>query len=482
MLALGAEEAADPAKPVSFYEQVRPLFQGACHGCHQPSKAKGDYVMTDFAKMLAGGESDDPAIIPGDPDGSFLVESITPIDGEAEMPKKKDPLHSTEIELVRRWIAEGANDDTPEGAKVRYTADNPPTYTRPPAVTALDFSPDGTLLAVSGFHEVLLHKADGSAPIARLVGLSERIESIAFSPDGKKLAVTGGSPARMGEVQVWDVEKRKLDLSVPVTYDTVFGVSWSVDGSMIAFGCTDNTARAIDAKSGKQVLFMGSHNDWALDTVFSTKGDYLVSVGRDMTAKLTKIDEQRFIDNITSITPKALKGGILAITRHPTRDEILLGGADGVPKIYRMHRVKKREIGDDSNQLWNLPPLEGRIFALDWSADGKKIAAGSSLDGRGAVHIYGIDPDYKVPGEIDGIIKTPTHKRNDAQKKKLDGYFERGIKTLAEIDFGNTGIYAVAFNPDGTVLAAAGADGKVRLYATADGSPLRAFIPVPIAE
>jgi WD40 repeat protein len=147
-----------------------------------------------------------------------------------------------------------------------------------------------------------------------------------------------------------------------------------------------------------------------------------------------------------------------------------------------MHRVKKREIGDDSNQLWNLPPLEGRIFALDWSADGKKIAAGSSLNGRGAVHIYSIDPEYKVPGEIDGIIKTPTHKRNDAQKKKLGQYFERGIKTLAEIDFGNTGIYAVAFNPDGTKLAAAGADGRVRLYQTADGSPLRAFIPVPLAE
>ena len=59
-----------------------------------------------------------------------------------------------------------------------------------------------------------------------------------------------------------------------------------------------------------------------------------------MSAKLTKVDEQRFIDNITSITPKALKGGILTVTRHPTQDHILFGGADGVPKIYRMQRVK----------------------------------------------------------------------------------------------------------------------------------------------
>ena len=170
-------------------------------------------------------------------------------------------------------------------------------------IPALAFSPDGSLLAVAGFHEVLLWKADGSELVARLVGLSQRIESLAFSPDGKRLAVTGGRPARMGEVQVWDVAKRKLALSVAVTYDTVYGASWSPDGSKIAFGCADNTVRAIDAKTGQQVLFMGSHSDWALDTVFSVDGNHLISVGRDMTAKLTEVATQRFVDNITSITP-----------------------------------------------------------------------------------------------------------------------------------------------------------------------------------
>ena len=33
---------------------------------------------------------------------------------------------------------------------------------------------------------------------------------------------------------------------------------------------------------------MGSHNDWVLDTDWSNTGDYLVSVGRDITAKLTE--------------------------------------------------------------------------------------------------------------------------------------------------------------------------------------------------
>ena len=233
-------------------------------------------------------------------------------------------------------------------------------------------------------------------------GLSERIESLAFSPDGKKLAVTGGRPARMGEVQVWDVAKRKLALSVPVTYDTVYGASWSPDGTKIAFGCADNTVRAIDAKTGEQVLFMGSHNDWALDTVFSADGSHLISVGRDMAAKLTEVATQRFVDNITSITPGALKGGLSAVARHPKRDEIVIGGSDGEPKLYRVFRQTVRVIGDDSNLIREFPPLPGRIYSVAVSNDGKRIAAGSSLDGTGEVSVYGYEFDTSSAGQDQG--------------------------------------------------------------------------------
>src|SRR5262249_34992364 len=153
--------------------------------------------------------------------------------------------------------------------------DHPPVYNATPVITAMDFSPDGNLLAVSGYHEVLLHKADGSGLVARLIGLSERIQSVKFSPDGTELAITGGSPGRFGEVQVWDVAKRKLRLSHPVTYDTLYGASWSPDGKTIAFGCTDNTLRAINA-DGDQVLYQGAHNDWVLGTIFSADGTFLV--------------------------------------------------------------------------------------------------------------------------------------------------------------------------------------------------------------
>lgn len=437
---------ADPAAKVSYYEQIRPIFQAQCQGCHQPAKRGGGYVMTTFDGMLGGGESELSAVVAGKPDESYLIDMITPVDGEAEMPKGKKPLSAGEMELISRWISEGAVDDTPEGAKARFDMDHPPSYELPPIITSLDFSPDSKLLAVSGFHEVLLHTADGGELVARLVGLSERIESAVFSPDGKLLAVTGGLPGRMGEVQVWDVEKKSLQMSVPVGYDTIYGASWSPDGKLIAFGCADNTVRAIDAATGEQVLFSGAHNDWVLDTVFSSDGSHLVSAGRDRTLKLIVVETQRFVDNITSITPGALKGGILAVDRHPTKDELVVGGADGVPKTYLMHRTQKRVIGDDYQKIRAFDALPGRVFSVAYNSDGERIVAGSSLDGKGEVRVY----------------------------QAADGKLVWRMETEA--------VYAVAYRPDGQVVAVSGFDGKVHLVNAADGKPIKEFVPVPVSR
>ena len=249
----------------------------------------------------------------------------------------------------------------------------------------------------------MLWKADGSSLVARLVGLSERIESVRFSPDGTRLAVTGGLPGRMGEVQVWDVAKKKLSLSVPITFDTVYGASWSPDGSKIAIGCGDNSVRAIDARTGEQVLFMGSHNDWALDTTFSNDGSHLISVGRDMAAKLTEVATQRFVDNITSITPGALKGGIASIARLSNRDEVVVGGSDGIPRLYRVFRQTARVIGDDSNLIKAFDPMKGRINSVAVSANARRFAAGSSLDGSGEVHVYAYDFETGLTAELKAI-------------------------------------------------------------------------------
>lgn len=472
---------AAPDEAVSYYKQIRPIFQAQCQGCHQPAKAGGGYVMTAFDRLVGGGESGVEAVLAGKPEESHLVDQITPgDDGKAAMPKDRPALSEDERRLIARWIAEGARDDTPENAVARYDQDHPPVYSRPPVIGTLDFSPDGRLLAVGGFHEVLLWKGDGSEMVGRLVGLSERIESLAFSPDGRFLAVTGGLPGRTGEVQVWDVASRKLALSVPVTYDTIYGVSWSPDGTKIAFGCADNSVRAIDAKTGEQVLYMGSHSDWALDTVFSSDGSHIVSVGRDMTVKLTEVATQRFVDNVTSITPGALKGGIAAVARHPERDEVVIGGSDGVPKVYRMFRQVQRVIGDDSNVIRVLEPMRGRVAGVAVSADGKRIAAGSSLDGTGEVHVYSYEFDTGLPDDIKAIMAKVSTSRSPDEARTLEEYTKRGVQLLARLELPQTAVYTVAFRPDGQVLAAAGTDGVVRLIDPADGAVAKEFSAAPV--
>jgi mono/diheme cytochrome c family protein len=440
--ARAADETAKPA-PVSFYRQVRPILQRSCTGCHQPAKAGGKLILTTFAATKAGGEQG-VAFEPGKPEESLLVEVIS--GDKPSMPKNAPPLAKEQVELISRWVQEGGVDDTPAEVDDTISPERPPVYHSAPVISAVAWSPDGQLLAISGFREILLHKADGSGLAGRLIGRSQYITSLAFSPDGKLLAATGGNPALFGEVQFWNVAEKKLERSATLTSDTLFGGRFNNDGTLFALGGADNSARIFRVADAEQILKFDAHADWVLGTAFSVDSKHMITISRDRSMKLSIVESGQFVDNITSITPGALKGGLQALRRHPTKDELLIGGADGEPKLYKMIRTQARVIGDDFNRLRSYPVMKGRIVALDFNADGSKFVAGSS-DGRtGQARIYGTS---------DGQL-------------------------LFELAGHDRGVFSVAFSPDGKQVVTGSFDGHVRIFSVEDGTLVKDFVPVEV--
>ena len=461
---------AEPQAPVSFHKEILPIFRANCLGCHQGAKRRGDFVMTQFEGLLKGGESGEAAIVPGNPDASYLVSQITPTDGHAEMPvEPAKPLSQVEIDLVRRWITEGAKDDSP-AHRAPFDGQNPPVYRNPPTVVSLDVSPDGTLIAAAGYHEVIVLDAKTGERLHRLIGASPRINSVRFSPDSQRLAVAGGTPAVAGEIQVWNPRSAELELSTSVTFDSLSGVRWSPDGTQISFGGGDNTVRAIDSKTGQQVLFQGAHEDWVLDTVYTVDGKHLISIARDMSSKLTEVATERFIDNITSITPGALSGGLNSVERHPTRDEVFLGGADGVAKVYRVFRQTERKIGDDANLIRKMPAMTGRIFSVAISPDGARLAAAATLDGHSEVRVWNYDFQGTMSDELKAIAAKPEGERSEEDKQKLNHYNNSPVTQVWRAEVPEAAIYSVRFAADQSLLVG-GNDGLIRRY-DATGQPL----------
>src|ERR1051326_4239691 len=189
--------AAEPG----YFRDVKPLLQRQCQGCHQPNLKSSGLDLTSYEGLAAGGRRG-PAI-------ALIVKYLT---GEMkpQMPLGQPALAAEEIETVRAWVAAGGKDDTPAEARESTSLDKPITYPQPPVITAIAFSPVGKSLADSGNREVLVHALDVRAPPKRLAGLSDRIQSLAFSADGTVLVAGGGTPARFGEVQVWDLAAGRL--------------------------------------------------------------------------------------------------------------------------------------------------------------------------------------------------------------------------------------------------------------------------------
>jgi len=109
---LSAAAWAAPRTAVDFNRDIRPIFSDHCYACHGPDEAKRKAglrldVEQDAFKELKSGQR---AIVPGDTARSSLVSRIQSTDADELMPPAEHgkPLSKGQIDLLRRWIEQGA--------------------------------------------------------------------------------------------------------------------------------------------------------------------------------------------------------------------------------------------------------------------------------------------------------------------------------------------------------------------------------------
>ena len=118
LLSLGGSDCAEPdGEDVRFFEnKVRPLLAQHCYECHseRENKRKGGLLLDRREGWALGGDSG-PAVTPGDPGKSLLIESVHYENEDLEMPPE-GRLSEAEISTLEEWIRRGAVDPRDEPA------------------------------------------------------------------------------------------------------------------------------------------------------------------------------------------------------------------------------------------------------------------------------------------------------------------------------------------------------------------------------
>lgn len=438
-----AKPAAKPAvaaskKTVSFLHEVAPILVENCIACHNPRKSESKYVMTTFEQLAKGGrQGEGMTLAPGKPDESYFIETIRP-DANPRMPYKLDPLPSEKIALLERWVAEGGKYDGGSPGEdwtiLMHKVERvsiPEVYPATMPVTALAFSPDGSTVATSGFHELLIWNTATGALVARRDGQAERVYRIAYSPDGKWLAVASGDPGIYGVARLFRVEaggKLIPARDLVETQDVVFAVAFSPDSKRVAAASADRAVRVVEVETAKQVFQVEDHADWVLDVAFSPDGKRLASASRDKTAKLFDIEKKESL-----VTFPGHLQPVYAVAFTPDGKTVVSGGEDA--------HVRYWNPDADGKQTRSIDGFGGSVFALMFTPDGQNLLAA------------GADKTVRVFSDKGSSVR------------KLEGHADW--------------IYSLAVSRDGKTIASGSWDGQVRLWNRADGKFLRAFTAAP---
>ncbi len=426
-----AESALEPlGRFLSFSRHVAPILAERCIACHNTRSPGGRLNLDSFAALSKGGEAG-PALTAHKSAESLLLTMIQ----DGSMPKDADPLKPEEIAIVKQWIDVGA----PLDAGVPVTADlfdvmpersqplPPNEYRVAIPVTAVAFNADGSQLASSGYHEVLVwNTADGTL-VRRISNVAERIYDVEFSADGTTLAVAAGTPGQLGEVKLFSAADGTLVRTLVRSRDAVFALSYSPDGQQIACAGADRSIYVVNAATGEQTTHIEDHADWVMDINWSPNGQRLVSSSRDKTCK---------------VFDAATGNPVITFPGHgePVYTAAFL--ADGTTVVSGG--------GDKRLRVWN-------------SADAKELRAIGGFGGD----VFRVQI---LPGDI---ILSASGDRVVHENKAADG------AEIRKFAGHNDWVYTLSASVGKKMIASGSYDGEIRLWNSEDGKLTTSFIAIP---
>jgi len=417
-------------------QRAMALLHDHCLSCHNEEKKKGGLSMHSRTALLKGGDNG-KVVSGGKPDGSLLLKALQP-DADPHMPPKKQ-LSTNQIDLVRRWIMEGAKWDEAALRGERRIREPkleslPATYT-PSLAVAL--APDGRLLAVGRGQRIVVHDtlATNFPVVADFEAHRDVVRALAWSPDGRTLA-SGG----FRELALWDTNSFKASWTIRTELvGRVTALRFSAYGGVLA--AADSVAgesawvRLFAADSGRPTSAWLAHADTVYDLAVSPEGGMLATAGGDKLIKLWEMISQREIARL-----EGHAGAVTGLGFNTNGAELVSVSADKQLKVWD---VKTRE---------STLTMSGRkhgFNAATWSADGRTVLA--------------VDDDGRMSSFKNFKRHTGEQSSATADERQLGRWTEP--------------LHAVAVSADGKRAFTAGQDGVV--YAVGSDGKLLATLRQP---
>ena len=269
-------------------------------------------------------------------------------------------------------------------------------------------------------------------------------------------------------------------------------LAWSPDGTRIAVGghFRDKVTRlrydtrVADVAAGVLLKSFACHYFWAVSNAWIESPDYgplLADGGGDHAVKVWNPDGRgsttcrpgQFLQADGGLKQLGqIDGWITSLAFSPDRRWLAGASRDRTVRIWQ---------ATPGRNAWQVVALwydagAGNFFSVDWSPDGRALVTG---DRKGRVEVWDFDPD--LDRWSDGTIDTFAHVSYEHQASWFNQQPALVTRTPRWTDSGHRMIWNARWSPDGTRVAASGADGTVSVYEAASGKVLVRKRPGPSA-